>query len=444
MRNEPSYPNARDEASQRNSRDGASHQDPADGSSSRELRDGSSYRDLRGVISNDAWIGAGLAVLGAAAYVALGTGELTAFDYHGRLAEALAAGRWWLTDRPPWLNELVACGDGRWCVPYPPLPALLAVPLVPFVSTDLAQGLVAQLAGGASAGVLYLALRAFGPPRWVALSGALLSAAGTTLLFSSVDGRAGYAAHSVAILFASLAFLIAARGGPPWAIGVAVGLAALARLPVAAATPALALLAARRAGSPYLPTLGWTVVGGIPLAALYVGYNVMRWGSLLDLGYARLAEGDVFFRYGIFSPLYLPRHLYAIFLEPPDLVEGTPWFLRPRLAGMSLFLTTPALLWAFAGLRQLRRDAAMAPIALAALLALLPSAVQGSVGAPQFGYRFSLDAQPFLVALALAGDSRLAEAWRWRPSAAFLIAGLLAIVMNAYAAIGIVRYGYWQ
>lgn len=393
---------------------------------------------------SDARIAACLAALGACAYLAFGWGTETVYDYYGRLAQAFVSGRWWLSEAPPWLNELLSCGPERWCVAYPPLPAVLTVPFLVVGSTGLAQSLMARLAGGASAGLLYLGLRRYGAPRWVALAGAALSALGTTLLFSSVDGRAWYAAHSVAMLFGSLAFWLAARGGPAWLVGAAIGLAALARLPFAATFPALALLASRERGEPYLRSLGGVIAGGLPFAALYLGYDLLRWGSIFDLGYARLAEGDVFFDHGLFSLAYLPRHVYAIFLEPPDLVGGTPWFLRPRFIGMSLFLTTPAFLFVFSGLRDIRRSAGVAAAAMAAGLALLPDVLHGTVGFQQFGYRFSIDAQPFLVALALGGDAAVGGVWRRRPSVLFLVAAAFAIVLNVFAAIAIVRYGYWQ
>ena len=395
---------------------------------------------------SDRLIGGGVAALGALAYVAAGWNAPTVYDYYGRLAEAFGHGRWWLDAAPAWLNELLPCGppgEPRWCVAYPPLPALLSVPLLA-LGTATAQSLVAQLCGGASAGLLYLALRAYGAPRLVALAGALLSAFGTTLLLSSADGRAWFAAHSVAMLFTTLAFLVAARGGPAVWVGVAIGLAALARLPVAAATPALALLAARRGTRRFWPTLLQVAAGGLPFFVLYLGYNELRWGTLADAGYARLAEGDVFFDHGLFSLAYLPRHLYAIFMEPPDLVEGVWYFLRPRFVGMSLFLTTPAFLFVFAGLRDVRRSAAVAAAALAAALALVPDVTHATVGFAQFGYRFSIDAQPFLVALAIGGDALRDGAWRRRPSVLFAVAALIAIVLNVYATVAIIRFGYWQ
>jgi len=393
---------------------------------------------------SDRRIAIALAAAGAVAYLVAGLDLLTVYDYYGRLAWAIAQGQWWLSEAPPWLNELVACGTQRWCVVYPPLPAILAIPFTLLLPTDLSQVLVSRIAGGISAGILFLALRAFGAPRLVAITGALLSTFGTTLFFSSVDGRAWYAAHAVAMPFLSAALLFAARGERALLVGACIGLAALARLPVAAAAPALALLLAHRAGTSYPRALAGVVLGGLPFALVYVGYDMLRWGSLFDSGYVKLTQGDVFFTRGLFSPFYLPRHFYAIFLEPPDLVEGTPFFLRPRGIGTALFLVTPALLWFFAGLRALRRDIATAAVAAAALLALIPDIFHGTVGFQQFGYRFSLDAQPFLVALAVAGDARSDTTWRSRPSWLFVAIVILSIAINIYAMVAITRFSYWQ
>jgi hypothetical protein len=244
--------------------------------------------------------------------------------------------------------------------------------------------------------------------------------------------------------FLSAALLFAARGDRAWLVGACLGLGALARLPVAAAAPALALLLAHRTRTPYPRALGGVVLGGLPFAAVYVVYNLLRWGSVFDAGYVQLTEGDVFFTRGLFSPFYLPRHLYAMFLEAPQFVDDTPFFLKPRFIGMSLLITTPAFLWVFGGLRGVRRERDVAAVALAALLALLPDVLHGTVGFQQFGYRFSIDAQPFLVALALAGDAKGPPDWRARPTRLFLGAVALSVAMNLYATIAITRFDYWQ
>ena len=90
------------------------------------------------------------------------------------------------------------------------------------------------------------------------------------------------------------------------------------------------------------------------------------------------------------------------------------------------------------------RDVGAAAVALAALLALVPDIFHGTVGFQQFGYRFSIDAQPFLVMLALMGAARSGTTWRTRPSWAFALVVILSILINVYATIAITRFDYWQ
>jgi hypothetical protein len=385
-----------------------------------------------------------IGAIAAAVYLVVGFGLVTDYDYDGRLAVALLHGRWWVDSAPPHLNELLPCGQGRFCIVIPPLPAVLALPFVPFFSTAAAQVIASRVAGGASAGVLYAALRAYGASRRYALAGAILSAFGTTLFFTSVDGRAWFAAHAASMLFLSASLAVAARGGSGPLIGSLVGISALARLPLAAVTPVLAWLASRRSAVPFRRVLLGAVLGGIPFAIVYVAYNLARWGSPLDEGYVRLTQDDIFFNHGLFSFFYLPRQLYALLLAPPDVVPGTPFFLRPRWEGMSLLLTTPAFLWVVVALREVRRDRVVAAIAVAVVVALLPDLLYATWGFEQFGYRRSIDAQPFLVALAIAGDGLRRGVWRTSPSAIFIAAIVLSVAINLYATIAITRFGYWQ
>jgi hypothetical protein len=384
-----------------------------------------------------------LAAAAAAAYLLAGLGLVTDYDYDGRLARAFLQGRWWLDEAPSWLNELLPCGEARFCVVIPPLPAVLALPFVPFLSTAAAQVVASRIVGGASAGILYAALRAYGAPRAYALAGATVSAFGTTLFFTSVDGRAWYAGHAASMFFLSGAFLVAARGGPGALIGSLVGISALARLPLAAVTPVLAWLAARRGAVPYRRALLTAMLGGLPFAILYVLYNLARWGTPLDEGYVRLTQDDFFFNHGLFSIFYLPRQLYALLLAPPELVAGTPFFLRPRWEGMSLLLTTPAFLWVVASLREVRRDKVVAATAVALAVALLPDLLYATWGFQQFGYRRSIDAQPFLVALALVGDGMNKGSWRNTPTTPFIVAVVASVLINLYATIAITRFDYW-
>ena len=119
---------------------------------------------------SDRTIAIALAAAGAVAYVVAGLGLLTDYDYYGRLAHELLQSRWWLSEAPPWLNELVGCGPERWCVVYPPLPALLAVPFALALPAALSQVLVSRLAGGYPGDPLLAPV--FGAPDGFAITGA--------------------------------------------------------------------------------------------------------------------------------------------------------------------------------------------------------------------------------------------------------------------------------
>ena len=86
----------------------------------------------------------------------------------------------------------------------------------------------------------------------------------------------------------------------------------------------------------------------------------------------------------------------------------------------------------------------VAATAAAALLALIPDLLHGTVGFQQFGYRFSIDAQPFLAALALSGDGLFRGVWRRWPTILLAIAITLSLAVNIYATIAITRFDYWQ
>jgi hypothetical protein len=74
----------------------------------------------------------------------------------------------------------------------------------------------------------------------------------------------------------------------------------------------------------------------------------------------------------------------------------------------------------------------------------VPDVTHGTVGFAQLGYRFSIDAQPFLIALAVGGDALRDGVWRRRPSILFLVASAVAVVFNIYATVAIIRFGFWQ
>jgi hypothetical protein len=362
------------------------------------------------------------------------TGPTTAGgDSFVPLADAFLHGRLSIPVDRPWL-ELIPVGDGSGAQysPFPPVPAVVLVPFVALTGMlgvgELSSNLTCSLVGAANVGLAYWLLGSIGVafrPRQVLTVGFAF----TTHWW--VAGMAGTHlwAQTVAVLFLLLALHLAVRRRWPALAGVLLGLAAGSRLPTGLALPLLIGFYADR----WRPTRAhlW-LLGGLAAPALLIGwYNLARFGSPFDFGYARIPSGDTgvvtdepWFRHGIVSPLYIPRHLYAILLQSFDWVDNAP-FLRPSYTGLSLTLSAPFLFWS-ARAWLVRHREPLVPLAFASvLLVLLPDVMHGSWGFAQFGYRFVLDAVPLLLLL-------LGWAYRDRASWSLLAAVALGVAVHAY------------
>lgn len=371
-------------------------------------------------------------VLTAAVYLFTAERERNDFDYFVRLADAFLHGRLYLTEAPSWLNELVPHGPG-WYVVYPPVPAVMLVPFVAVFGPEFPQQVASSLFGALSVGLAWPLFGRFDLTMRRRLALTLVFGFGTVLWYVAETGSAWYIGHVCAVLFSVAAVLCAMDRRWPAAVGFFLGLAAISRLPVALACVGVLLLILRIGWPPRLPadrrwafwaTIAFGAGMAVPVFA-YFGYNLARWGTLLDEGYTRIPgvlEDPIYSKFGIFAIEYIPRHLYAIFLRSWNFVDDPPFF-QPSWWGLGLFLTTPLLLWLIRA--RLQNPRVLASVVATALVAI-PIVTHGNVGLAQFGYRFSLDVQVFLfVILATVferGMSRLAQ-----------IAAAASIAICAYA-----------
>jgi hypothetical protein len=171
-----------------------------------------------------------------------------------------------------------------------------------------------------------------------------------------------------------------------------------------------------------------TVVFGLGLAvpaAIYVGFNLVRWGTITDQAYVLIPgvlEDPIYAEHGILSLWYIPRNLFAILFRSWNYVDAFP-YLQPSWWGLSLFLTTPLYLWL---VKARPRTPVVAWALLGIAIVSLPILTHGNVGITQFGYRFSLDFQvPLFVILATV----VARGWTGLMKAA----AVASIVICAYA-----------
>ena len=92
-------------------------------------------------------------------------------------------------------------------------------------------------------------------------------------------------------------------------------------------------------------------------------------------------------------------------------VIDTPPFFRPDGFGLSILITSPGLLVA---LRANWFSSQAVLIGTAALAVLIPNLLYYGGGWLQFGYRYALDAVPFVIALAGMAVARHGLGWPWR------------------------------
>ncbi len=352
---------------------------------------------------------------GGTLYVA-GRFETPNVAYFDQLAASFLRGRLDLPD-PPGRTDLSPY-NGREYVAFPPLPALLLMPLVawrgiPGVSTPLFSIAVAT----GSVLIVWRLLEQLAARGWISLNAAgrvwltLFFAAGCVHWQVACEGSVWFLGHVCTTFCLASAGWLVVRSTRPLPAGVFLGLAVLGRPHVLLSWPlllGLRLMHARNSGSPLerAALVRWSAASLLPtvLALLtLLAYNDARFENPLDFGYTRQRVDasllDDLHRIGQFSLDHLPRNLHLLLFGPPNW-DPPPWYPLPDDRGMSLLLTSPAvLLLAFAG----RRDPLVYGAWAAIGLVLVPLLLYYNTGWRQFGYRFSLDfVVPIVVLLSVA------------------------------------------
>lgn len=337
-----------------------------------------------------------------------------AVDRAMQLAINAFEGRWDLAPMVPTFDMVVR--DGVMYQAISPLPIVPYLLFVPFPALwNHAFWIIPTVLGIVAAWLALPLARRYGAEGSTAWWIAAFAAFGTLLFTQATRANFYFLAHVEAVLATFVALIEWQGRRRPWLVGLALGVAGLARPTVLfAVVPfAIALAVRRRAGDgPWRPAIAWRplVTFSLPVvgAVLVMGwYDLVRFGSPFETGYNISVVGGVLAErraQGLFSLRHVPENLGILLAGGFDLRARFP-YLVPDDNGHALMLTSPALLIAVgAGIRE-RLPRLLWVCAI--LIAVPVLTYYGFGGRRTFGYRYALDFIPFLIPLvAMAARTR--------------------------------------
>jgi hypothetical protein len=375
-------------------------------------------------------------------------------NYFRDLAAAFLDGRLHLEDLPD-THDLVFF-KGKYYPYWPPVPALVWLPIDLLTRRTLADGLVSSAAGALNVGLLLQICRQLSERFKWALTTKELAAIGLFWAFGTVhfylasSGNTWYFAQTIAQTFLLSSLYLFGRGNRWFWAGLCFAGAVYSRNNLIFAVPAfLALYAAgwgKEGGKSFFRRV---LLFGIPLlgaTALNFWYNHARFGDPFENG-LQYHLMDPYFRqnfeqHGYFSTAYLPYNFWVEVLKPPPLT-GKPPFIKPDPEGFGMLWASPLLmlvvpaLWVWISNRpknpvqQRNRLFATGNLLSAVAIGFTIFLIMGT-GWRQFGARYTLDFQVFVLFFILCAWPTM-RAWK----GSYGIAGGLLLLSIIVEAIGV-------
>lgn len=362
--------------------------------------------------------------------------KTTPYDYFTRLSNAFIHQRVYLTQNPPWLNELIPI-NGKYYVAYPPMPAIVMIPLVAFLGTTFSQTIFSILLGSINPLILYALLKRIKTSTKTSLLTTIFFTFGTNYWYLTTIGSAWYLAHVVAIFFLFLALWETFGKQRLLLIGLFLGASFWSRTTVIFTLPFFLFYMRGK----FWPLNKKSVVNLVSLAAglgcfvlLDFVYNYLRFSSINPLSpYSEIpvSQRPQAIKNGFISFKNIPMQLSAIFLSLPKFQNSWPYIL-PSLYSTAIWFTSPAIILIFKAKKSI--------LMVSSWLAIIPTFFVISlwmvVGYSQFGYRFAQDFMPFLLILVSLGIGQ-----KPKKIAYFLVT--LSILINLWGVIMITFLNKW-
>lgn len=357
----------------------------------------------------------------------------TPYDYFTRLSDAFLDGRYYLTENPPWLSELVPASPGKYFVIQPPMPAILALPFKFLLKDLFQQQYLAHILGALTVTLSMVLSFRIKKDRKLSIWSGILVGLGSIVWYLSATGSVWYLGQVTSLLFLTAAITEAFGKRRPFLMGIFIGGGFLSRIHTILSLPLFIFLlkANKRNIFKKLLLLG---LGMAPFFLFNFFYNYVRFGTIFDKGYF-LVPGilsEPWFSKGMLSIGYIPEHLRILFLGLPKILSRFP-YIEPSWYGLSILITTPAFVFA---LKPSLKENLVKLLWLSILLIFTLVALRGGTGWTQFGYRYAVDFYPFLTLLTIKGVSQTGVKWyHWL----LLIFG---VIVNLWGVIWINKFGW--
>lgn len=382
--------------------------------------------------------------------VLIGWVDKSKYAFFDLLAGQFIKGRLFL-ENPPYTHDLTLY-KGQWYVPMPPLPAILMMPLVYLIGPENINTSYLSMFFSAVNGVLvFLILKQLGKRNWIENSNngifwlVVVFLFGTPHFWVGISGRGWYISQILSVLFLALAVYSALRSWPAGWAGIFIAIAMTARPNSLMTWPfvfaiSMQILKETQGKIDLKQIFLWSLKTLPPIVLASIGlltYNYLRFENFLDFGYTTInGDPDIVNSvqtWGLFSPHFIWTNLQVMFLKLPRIHWGVPWPIDPKGAlwpieptttGMSIFLTTPALIYLF---RRYPKQWWIIGAWVAILFNIIMLSFYHNTGAHQFGYRYILDFLLPLIAMLAVGLGRKIP---WH----FIVLILASIIINMYGA----------
>ena len=356
-------------------------------------------------------------------YALSGALKATPYVAHVLLAKAMLAGRFFIDDLPGFMEHTVY--QGHTYVAYGIAPSLLMMPFVAIWGDRFPQPMFCAALGALTVALWWRVLgRMDLLPAWRTWLTAMFGLGSLFWFYAGQNGNTWSIMHVVVCLGLMVAIDDCLGRQRAWVAGLGRGLAVLSRQTVFLSLPFFVAMLWRddraTGGAPVIKKAALFAVGlGLPLL-FNAYYNHARFGSPFDNGYGKVISEYQKLEYGFFHMHYLMTNLHTYFWALPERLGHFPWF-NPTMGGFSIFLSTPALIFAFfADWRQ--KVNVMAAIAILPILAFYM--VYHWTGYAQFGCRYALDFFPFAALLIASG---VRNRWGTALTAAVFLGALVEV-----------------